>query len=82
MTPHCVPDSDGSTWPRGSASGAGGSTARWPGCSRLEDQVKLWPLLRPERIGVSLTEQFQLEPEQTTTTLIVHHRQAKYLTVR
>ncbi len=54
----------------------------YPACPRLEDQVKLWPLLNPERIGVTLTEQFQLEPEQTTTALVVHHRQAKYFNVR
>ncbi|UCC30322.1 MAG: methionine synthase, partial [Phycisphaerales bacterium] len=54
----------------------------YPACPRLEDQVKLWPLLNPERIGVTLTEQFQLEPEQSTTALIVHHRQAKYFNVR
>ena len=54
----------------------------YPACPRLEDQVKLWPLLKPERIGVALSEEFQLEPEQTTTALIVHHRQAKYFNVR
>jgi len=54
----------------------------YPACPRLEDQLKLWPLLHPERIGVSLTEEFQLEPEQTTTALIAHHRQAKYFNVR
>jgi 5-methyltetrahydrofolate--homocysteine methyltransferase len=54
----------------------------YPACPRLEDQVKLWPLLRPERIGVNLSEEFQLEPEQSTTALIVHHRQAKYFNVR
>ena len=54
----------------------------YPACPRLEDQLKLWPLLRPERITVTLTEEFQLEPEQTTTALIVHHRQAKYFNVR
>ncbi|HNQ22998.1 MAG TPA: methionine synthase [Phycisphaerae bacterium] len=54
----------------------------YPACPRLEDQVKLWPLLEPQRIGVTLTETFQLEPEQTTTALIVHHRQAKYFNVR
>jgi len=50
----------------------------YPACPRLEDQVKLWPLLQPERIGVTLSETFQLEPEQSTTALITHHRQAKY----
>ncbi|MBI4719221.1 MAG: methionine synthase [Planctomycetes bacterium] len=54
----------------------------YPACPRLEDQVKLWPLLQPERIEVTLSEEFQLEPEQTTTALIVHHRQAKYFNVR
>ncbi|MBI3835844.1 MAG: methionine synthase [Planctomycetes bacterium] len=54
----------------------------YPACPRLEDQVKLWPLLEPQRIGVTLSEEFQLEPEQTTTALIVHHRQAKYFNVR
>jgi len=54
----------------------------YPACPRLEDQVKLWPLLEPGRIGVALSEEFQLEPEQTTTALITHHRQAKYFNVR
>ncbi|MCH8966615.1 MAG: methionine synthase [Planctomycetes bacterium] len=54
----------------------------YPACPRLEDQLKLWPLLNPERIGVALSEEFQLEPEQTTTALIVHHKQAKYFNVR
>jgi 5-methyltetrahydrofolate--homocysteine methyltransferase len=54
----------------------------YPACPRLEDQVKLWPLLEPQRIGVALSEHFQLEPEQTTTALIVHHKQAKYFNVR
>ncbi len=54
----------------------------YPACPRLEDQVKLWPLLRPERIGVSLSEEFQLEPEQTTTAIICHHPEARYFNVR
>ena len=54
----------------------------YPACPRLEDQVKLWPLLQPARIDVTLSEEFQLEPEQTTTALITHHRQAKYFNVR
>ena len=54
----------------------------YPACPRLEDQLKLWPLLKPERIGVTLSEEFQLEPEQSTTALIVHHHQAKYFNVR
>ncbi len=54
----------------------------YPACPRLEDQLKLWSLLEPQRIGVTLSEEFQLEPEQTTTALITHHRQAKYFNVR
>ena len=49
----------------------------YPACPRLEDQLKLWPILHPEDIGVCLSEEFQLEPEQTTTALVTHHRQAK-----
>lgn len=54
----------------------------YPACPRLEDQVKLWPLLQPGRIEVSLSEEFQLEPEQTTTAIITHHPEAKYFNVR
>ncbi|MEK7711266.1 MAG: methionine synthase [Planctomycetota bacterium] len=54
----------------------------YPACPRLDDQLKLWPLLEPQRIGVALSEEFQLEPEQTTTAIITHHRQAKYFNVR
>ncbi len=54
----------------------------YPACPRLEDQLKLWPILQPGSIGVSLSEDFQLEPEQTTTAIITHHKQAKYFNVR
>ncbi len=54
----------------------------YPACPRLEDQVKIWPLLDPERIGVQLSEEFQLDPEQSTTALITHHPEAKYFNVR
>jgi 5-methyltetrahydrofolate--homocysteine methyltransferase len=47
----------------------------------LEDQAKLFQLLEPERIGLRLSEQFQLEPEQSTTALVAHHPQAKYFNV-
>jgi 5-methyltetrahydrofolate--homocysteine methyltransferase len=53
----------------------------YPACPELEDQVKLFDLLRPERIGLALSEQFQLEPEQSTTAVIVHHPAAKYFNV-
>jgi 5-methyltetrahydrofolate--homocysteine methyltransferase len=53
----------------------------YPACPALEDQAKLFKLLDPERIGLTLSEQFQLEPEQSTTALVVHHPQAKYFNV-
>jgi 5-methyltetrahydrofolate--homocysteine methyltransferase len=53
----------------------------YPACPRLEDQAGLFKLLEPERIGLSLSEQFQLEPEQSTTAIVVHHPEAKYFNV-
>ncbi len=54
----------------------------YPACPNLEDQTKIFALLRPEEtIGVRLTEGFHLEPEQSTDALIVHHPQAKYFVV-
>ena len=50
----------------------------YPACPDLEEQVKLVELLRPERIGVELSEEFQLHPEQSTSAIIVHHPEAKY----
>ncbi|HEY0485777.1 MAG TPA: methionine synthase [Mycobacteriales bacterium] len=47
-------------------------------CPDLEDQLKLVDLLQPERIGVSVSEEFQLHPEQSTSALVVHHPEAKY----
>ncbi len=50
----------------------------YPACPSLEDQTKLFELLQPERIGVALTEEFQLVPEQSTSAIIVHHPEARY----
>ncbi|HEX9065659.1 MAG TPA: methionine synthase [Streptosporangiaceae bacterium] len=50
----------------------------YPACPDLEDRAKVMRLLEPERIGVTLSEEFQLAPEQSTDALIVHHREAKY----
>jgi 5-methyltetrahydrofolate--homocysteine methyltransferase len=47
----------------------------------LEDQTKLFELLDPSRIDVSLSEEFQLEPEQSTSAIIVHHEEAKYFSI-
>jgi 5-methyltetrahydrofolate--homocysteine methyltransferase len=53
----------------------------YPACPRLEDQEKLFALLNPSRIDVNLTEEFQLEPEQSTSAIIVHHPEAKYFSI-
>jgi 5-methyltetrahydrofolate--homocysteine methyltransferase len=53
----------------------------YPACPNLEDQVKLFELLDPSRIEVELTEEFQLDPEQSTSAIIVHHPEAKYFSV-
>jgi 5-methyltetrahydrofolate--homocysteine methyltransferase len=50
----------------------------YPACPDLEDRAKTIRLLAPERIGVALSEEFQLAPEQSTDALIVHHPEAKY----
>ena len=54
----------------------------YPACPNLEDQTKIFALLKPEEaIGVRLTEGYHLEPEQSTNALVVHHPQAKYFVV-
>jgi 5-methyltetrahydrofolate--homocysteine methyltransferase len=51
-------------------------------CPNLEDRAKIAELLRPERIGVQLSEEFQLHPEQSTDAIIIHHPEAKYFNAR
>lgn len=54
----------------------------YPACPNLEDQEKIFHLLKPEEnIGVRLTEGYHLEPEQSTDAIIVHHPQAKYFSL-
>ena len=53
----------------------------YPACPNLEDQTKLFELLKPERIDVELSEEFQLHPEQSTSAIIVHHPEAKYFNI-
>jgi 5-methyltetrahydrofolate--homocysteine methyltransferase len=53
----------------------------YPACPNLEDQAKLFDLIDPARIEVQLTEEFQLEPEQSTSAIIVHHPEAKYFSI-
>src|SRR3954470_8173829 len=60
-----------------------GSRYSWgyPACPDLEDQAVLVDLLEVDRIGVELTEEFQLDPEQSTSAIIVPHPEAKYFVV-
>jgi len=51
-------------------------------CPELEDRAKIAELLQPERIGVHLSEEFQLHPEQSTDAIIIHHPEAKYFNAR
>ena len=54
----------------------------YPACPNLEDQTKLFALLKPEEnVGVRLTSGFLLEPEQSTSAIVVHHPGAKYFVV-
>ena len=53
----------------------------YPACPDLEDRTKLVELLKPELIGVTLSEELQLHPEQSTDAMILHHPEAKYFSV-
>ena len=53
----------------------------YPACPDLEDRIKLVELLKPEVIGVELSEELQLHPEQSTDAMILHHPEAKYFSV-
>jgi 5-methyltetrahydrofolate--homocysteine methyltransferase len=53
----------------------------YPACPELEDRIKLVELLKPEVIGVSLSEELQLHPEQSTDAMVLHHPEAKYFSV-
>jgi 5-methyltetrahydrofolate--homocysteine methyltransferase len=50
----------------------------YPACPDLTAQTELAALLRPERIGVTVSEEFQLHPEQSTSAIIFHHPEATY----
>jgi 5-methyltetrahydrofolate--homocysteine methyltransferase len=53
----------------------------YPACPRLEDQALLWKLLKPERIGVELTEGYMMEPEASVSALVFQHPQARYFAI-
>jgi 5-methyltetrahydrofolate--homocysteine methyltransferase len=52
-----------------------------PACPNLADRKQLPALLKAEEIGVTLSEEDRLEPEQSTSAIVVHHPQAKYFSV-
>ena len=54
----------------------------YPTCPNLEDRSKVVELLRPERIGVTLSDEFQLHPEASTDALVFHHPEARYFSLR
>lgn len=54
----------------------------YPACPNLEDQALIMELLRPKRIGITLTDEYELVPEQSTSALICHHPEARYFNVR
>jgi 5-methyltetrahydrofolate--homocysteine methyltransferase len=53
----------------------------YPSCPDLEAHQPLFAFLKPEAIGISLTENMQMVPEQTTSAIVAHHSQAKYFAV-
>ena len=53
----------------------------YPACPEMEDRKKVVELLMPERVGVSLSEELQLHPEQSTDAFVFHHPEAKYFSV-
>ncbi|MEA3492356.1 MAG: methionine synthase [Campylobacterota bacterium] len=53
----------------------------YPACPDLEQSRVIFDLLKPEEFGIELSETFQIHPEQSTTALVVHHKNASYYSV-
>jgi 5-methyltetrahydrofolate--homocysteine methyltransferase len=53
----------------------------YPACPNLADQAQLLDLLGAEKLGITLSDEFQLWPEQSTSALVCHHPSAKYFTI-
>ena len=53
----------------------------YPACPELEDQEGIWKLLRPQEIGVQLTEGFMMDPEASVSALVFHHPDCSYFSV-
>src|SRR5207253_8674235 len=54
----------------------------YPACPNLEDQTKLFELIQPERIDITLTEEFHLEPDQSRTAIIAHDPNAQCFAIK
>ena len=54
----------------------------YPACPEIADQDKIVELLEPGRIGVVLSEEYQLHPEQSTSAMVVHHPEATYFAAK
>jgi 5-methyltetrahydrofolate--homocysteine methyltransferase len=52
----------------------------YPACQNLEDQQGIWDLIRPEEIGVELTDGFMMDPEASVSALVFHHPDCAYFT--
>jgi 5-methyltetrahydrofolate--homocysteine methyltransferase len=50
----------------------------YPACPNLEDQAVIWELLRPEEIGVQLTDGWMMDPEASVSALVFHHPDCIY----
>jgi 5-methyltetrahydrofolate--homocysteine methyltransferase len=53
----------------------------YPACPDLDDQAGLWKLLRPEEIGVQLTEGMMMDPEASVSALVLQHPDCNYFSV-
>ncbi|MEZ5824618.1 MAG: methionine synthase [Geminicoccaceae bacterium] len=53
----------------------------YPACPRLADQIPLLDLLGANRIGIEISDEWQLHPEQSTSAIVLHHPQARYFNV-
>lgn len=53
----------------------------YPACPDMEDRRKIMQLLKPERVGIELSEELMLNPEQSTDAFVFHHPEAKYFSV-
>jgi 5-methyltetrahydrofolate--homocysteine methyltransferase len=53
----------------------------YPACPNLEDQEQILALLHADELGIEISDEFQLWPEQSTSAIVVHHPDARYFTI-